>query len=146
MSSFTAWRFDGHTYVPALDQERLSLQMARVLIVTRAWGRRRDPDQNWFTLAHLAHATAGSEAGVSARLRDLRKERWGCQRVDRRRHPSAPGLFLYRVSFDNPAALPRLDVLDHAPVAVLRGDEPALDHDRSDVWGWPRFPKLEVVR
>lgn len=132
---FTAWHFDGTTYVAPRDGERLSAQMVRVLLVARAWGRLPDPDDNWFTLEQLSAGARGSEAAVSARLRDLRKERWGCQRVDRRY--VGDGLHRYRVSFDHPEALPALGI--HTP--RLFGDaefEPIQD--------WPRFPQLTVAR
>ncbi len=42
-------------------------------------------DGRWRTLAAIAARTGSSEAGASARLRDLRKARWGSRKVDRRR-------------------------------------------------------------
>jgi hypothetical protein len=38
----------------------------------------------WHTLADISFACAGSEASVSARLRDFRKEKYGAHRVDRK--------------------------------------------------------------
>ena len=49
----------------------------------------------WVTIAKLAQAVGGTENGVSARLRDLRKERFGAYTVERKRISS--GLFAYRV-------------------------------------------------
>ena len=69
--------FDGDTYEPALDGPRLTTQFRRVFAFMS--------DQRWHTLAELALAVAGSEAAVSARLRDLRKPRFGGYLVNRRR-------------------------------------------------------------
>lgn len=82
--------FDGVTVDPALDQERLARLLDRV----------RDfmADGQWKTLAQINAACGGTEASVSARLRDLRKGRWGAHTVERRRvgDPRA-GLWEYRV-------------------------------------------------
>jgi hypothetical protein len=68
--------FDGDTYDRDRDQLRLSGMMARVA-ATMA-------DGQWHTLHELAVITGGSEAAVSARLRDLRKPRFGGHVVERR--------------------------------------------------------------
>lgn len=60
--------FDGETCVQALDGERLSSLMGRVYALMGD-GKPR-------TLREIADACAGSEASVSARIRDLRKERF----------------------------------------------------------------------
>jgi hypothetical protein len=52
-------------------------------------------DGAWHTLPELAKAVQGSEAGVSARLRDLRKARFGGHVVDKRRVEG--GLWEYRL-------------------------------------------------
>jgi hypothetical protein len=52
-------------------------------------------DGKWHTLAELEWRTEGSQAGVSARLRDLRKRRFGGYLVDRKRITG--GLYEYRV-------------------------------------------------
>lgn len=62
-------RFDGATFSPELDGERLGGQLVRV--------RDLMLDGSWRTLREIAAAVGGSEAGVSARLRDLRKRRFG---------------------------------------------------------------------
>ena len=41
-------------------------------------------DGAWRTLAEIQSVVQGSEAGVSARLRDLRKPQYGCAKVERR--------------------------------------------------------------
>lgn len=79
--------FDGSTYEALHDQERLNSQLWRVFRLMR--------DGEWRTLAEIARETGGSEAGVSARLRDLRKERFGRYPVARRRVDG--GLFEYRM-------------------------------------------------
>lgn len=79
--------FDGATFEPAADGARLAGQLERVLALMR--------DGEWRTLAEIAAAVGGSEAGVSARLRDLRKPRFGRFWVDRDRRSG--GLFVYRV-------------------------------------------------
>lgn len=80
-------QFDGITYEPEHDETRLATQLARV---TRLMA-----DGQFRTLAQIARAVGGSEASVSARLRDLRKPRFGAFQVERRRVEG--GLFEYRV-------------------------------------------------
>ena len=90
--STCALLFDGETYNPQLDARRLSSQLARVSAVMA--------DGAWRTLDDIAALTGDpSLPAVSARLRDLRKERYGAHVVERRRigHHSA-GLFQYRIS------------------------------------------------
>lgn len=79
--------FDGVTYEPELDEARLTTQLQRVKAALLT-GR-------WYTLAELAAVSGGSEAGVSARLRDLRKAKWGGYVIQRER--VAGGLFRYRL-------------------------------------------------
>lgn len=94
--------FDGDTYERAQDLKRLSSQLDRAREVMRS-GR-------WYTLAHLAGLTGGSEASVSARLRDLRKAKFGAWTVERRRVEG--GLYEYRLQ--QPAGSPQLDLLPRA--------------------------------
>lgn len=79
--------FDGLTYEPAKDKERLSRQIVQV--------RHMMQDGRWRTLHDISVATGFPEASVSARLRDLRKERFGAWTVERRR--CERGLWQYRV-------------------------------------------------
>lgn len=78
--------FDGST-IEANDVPRLTGQLMRVHSVMIP-GR-------WHTLGELAARTfqvygvIDSEAGISARLRDLRKPRWGSHQVHRRRREGA---------------------------------------------------------
>jgi len=82
--------FDGETFDPKLDGERLRTLLMRVHLLMH--------DGKWRTLRQVQAECAGSEAGISARLRDLRKAKWGAHTVERRRHPDADGLWLYRVT------------------------------------------------
>lgn len=53
----------------------------------------------WWTLAEIVEHVGGSEASVSARLRDLRKPQFGAFVVERRRRGEPKrGLFEYRVT------------------------------------------------
>ena len=88
-------RFDGDTYDAALDKDRLTSQLGATFDVLRS-GR-------WVTLAELALQVTNltgrhaSEASVSARIRDLRKDRFGGHKVVRRRHEQKAGLWEYRM-------------------------------------------------
>lgn len=83
--------FDGETYEPAHDKDRLAGQLERV--------KRLMLDGRWRTLAAIHRIVGGSEPGVSARLRDLRKARFGNFTVERRAAGLRNrGLFEYRVT------------------------------------------------
>lgn len=89
--------FDGKTYDPALDHNRLTKQLGRVFELMS--------DGKWRTLAQIALMTGSPEASVSARLRDLRKEKFGGYSVKRRRVGEAPqGLFSYKLTRFIPTA------------------------------------------
>lgn len=79
--------FDGETYSPPADSVRLRGLLARV----------RDAmlDGEWWTLRALSDRCGGSEASVSARIRDLRKEKFGSYRIDHE-HVGG-GLWRYRM-------------------------------------------------
>jgi len=82
--------FDGETYDPDKDAVRLTKLMLRVWSFVQSG--------EWVTLSELANATGGTEASVSARLRDLRKERFGAHTVERRRmYNPTLGAYEYRV-------------------------------------------------
>lgn len=68
------------------DTERMASQLQRV--------RALMSDGRWRTLAEIARASRASEAGASARLRDLRK--FPCHLTVERRL-LRPGLYAYRV-------------------------------------------------
>jgi hypothetical protein len=79
--------FDGETYEPHRDHVRLSGQMLKV--------RNLMSDGEWRTLSRIALLVDAPEASVSARLRDLRKPRFGGWTVERER--SEGGLHFYRL-------------------------------------------------
>ncbi len=83
--------FDGVTYEPKFDATRLRGEMARVY---NAMNRGL-----WLTLSELSQATGGDpEASISARLRDLRKARFGAHTVNRRRRGDpSKGVFEYQL-------------------------------------------------
>jgi hypothetical protein len=80
-------RFDGSTFDAARDSARLGDQMAAVLSIMA--------DGKWRTLAGIASETNAPEASVSARLRDLRKSRFGGHTVNR--EYLQRGLFQYQL-------------------------------------------------
>lgn len=89
-SLWAAPLIDGSTYDAKFDADRLGDQSRRVWELMR--------DGNWRTLREISVAVCSPEASVSARLRDLRKPRWGGWVVERRRRGEAErGLFEYRV-------------------------------------------------
>ena len=87
--------FDGVTYDPGKDQHRLNRQLGRVYDVLS--------DERWHTLKELklrcmhlrGDGKFDSEAGISARIQDLRKIKFGRYRVDNRRIDG--GLWEYRL-------------------------------------------------
>jgi hypothetical protein len=83
----TIMMFDGETYDEALDEDRLKTQLARVRALM--W------DQRWRTLDDISRATGDPHASVSARLRDLRKGKFGAHIVERERVKR--GLYRYRL-------------------------------------------------
>ena len=80
-------QFDGMTFSPTLDGPRLTSQLEAVKALML--------DGRWRSLPYIAGYARGSEAGISARLRDLRKAKFGGYQVERRR--VAGGLYEYRV-------------------------------------------------
>jgi hypothetical protein len=88
MPPVEAMKFHGETYDAAKDQKRLGGQMLRVYEAMRSG--------QWFTLARLAAIAGGSESGVSARIRDLRKPQYGSHEIERRRVAES-GLWEYRM-------------------------------------------------
>ena len=95
---------DGVTFSPANDTARLNRQAWAVWLVVR--------DSAWRSLAEISAACGEPEASVSARLRDLRKSRFGSHLVERRRRVGdageSRGTFEYRVT----------------PRSFVRGPEP----------------------
>ena len=84
--------FDGKTYDEARDKVRLSTQLGRVLDVMKRG--------HWYTLQELSQRTLSPESSVSARLRDLRKPRFGGYEIQR--ESVARGLFKYRLVTQTP--------------------------------------------
>ncbi len=78
---------DGSTYDHQRDGRRLAGQHCRVLAFMR--------DGEWHTLSEIAAHTKDPEASVSARLRDLRKPRFGSHNIER--EYVERGLFRYRL-------------------------------------------------
>ena len=84
--------FDGATFDLPSDGARLKSQLVAVY--------RLMFDGQWRTLREIADALGGQpEASVSARLRDLRKDRFGGFSVERRRRGEGRGLFEYRLAY-----------------------------------------------
>lgn len=80
--------FSGETYVKVRDRKRLAGLVLRVCDLML--------DHQWRSLAEISGAVGGSEAGVSARLRDLRKPSFGGYTVERKYIKD--GLWLYRIA------------------------------------------------
>lgn len=91
--------FDGATFDESQDAGRLKVQLERV--------RRLMSDQAWRSLADIEDATGYPQPSISARLRDLRKDRFGGFVVERRRVPGGRGLHEYRVL---PPLEPQMDM------------------------------------
>jgi hypothetical protein len=82
-----ALNFDGKTFEPARDGQRLTTLFHKVFALMS--------DGRFRTLQEIQALTGGSEASVSARLRDFRKPRFGGHDVERR--AVGNGLFTYRL-------------------------------------------------
>lgn len=85
--------FDGKTYERAKDHKRLSSQLFQVKWLMGD-GKWRSLDQISTTLG-FREQSSFPPASISARLRDLRKEKFGAYQVERRRGDG--GLFEYRL-------------------------------------------------
>jgi hypothetical protein len=89
--------FDGSTYSPAFDQKRLVTQLGRVYTQMQ-FSALFTPDR-WWTLQEISAQIGAPEASVSARLRDLRKERNGSHVIQRRRRGDpASGVWEYQLA------------------------------------------------
>jgi hypothetical protein len=78
---------DGKTYSHTIDYDRLNAQAADVAKVMA--------DQCWHTLDTIEIRTGHPQASISARLRDLRKPRFGGHKVERQRMKG--GIYMYRL-------------------------------------------------
>ena len=88
-------KFGGKTFDPEKDEVRLAGVLSAVHDIVK--------DGKWRTLFQLQNALSAkgiqaTEAGVSARLRDLRKPQFGGHTVQRERVRNAPGLWRYRLA------------------------------------------------
>jgi len=82
--------FDGKTYEREHDCVRLNAQLQRVYDVL--------VPGDWLTLREISDRTLDPEASISARIRDLRKPRFGAYEVWRRRRgPHERGLWEYKL-------------------------------------------------
>lgn len=73
--TFDWTKFGGATYSPKRDGARLSRALQTVCETMK--------DGHWHTLPELANKAGCSVQGASARVRDLRKDRFGAHTVDR---------------------------------------------------------------
>lgn len=92
--------FDGKTYDSTQDRGRLTAQLDDV--------RKLMLDGAWHTLEQIANAVSAPQASVSARLRDLRKDKFGGYTVERERVPGGNGLHRYRLIAPAPQPKPLL--------------------------------------
>jgi hypothetical protein len=107
-------RFSGDTYEADFDQVRLNRQLAAVLSVVK--------DGEWRTLRDIAEAIQEPEASISARLRDLRKRRFGRHTVERRRLGKG-GTFAYRLVLEPPPTYVLREIKPASRIKPFRGDE-----------------------
>ena len=84
--------FSGFTYRRELDEDRLTSLLRKVLWCLL--------NGEWWTLAQLRAGCGGSEAGISAIIRDLRKTKLGGFTINHRRREtnSKGGLWQYRLA------------------------------------------------
>lgn len=88
--------FDGETFDEEKDGERLTRQLDQV--------REAMSDGNWYTLEELHEKTGFPVSSISARIRDLRKEKNGSYLVEDKR--SSNGTWIYRLG-ERGAGVPR---------------------------------------
>lgn len=87
--------FGGETFDEDLDLARITHLLHRVKYLML--------DGQWRTFAEIKKAVGGSESSISARLRDLRKSRYGGWTVNRRRRGDEKrGLYEYQVAVREP--------------------------------------------
>lgn len=79
--------FDGETYIASRDHSRLNSQLNKVFNYMN--------DHGWHSLDEIAQAVGCPQASVSARLRDLRKSKFGGYTIDRTYIDN--GLYHYRL-------------------------------------------------
>ena len=85
--------FDGATYDPNQDKQRLETTLGRVYLFMS--------DGCWHTIAEVARAAKCSESGASARIRDLRKPKFRARYpnggIELERVEGGSGLYQYRM-------------------------------------------------
>lgn len=79
--------FDGPTIEPVRDNQRLHFQLAQVFELMK--------DGKWRTLGAIERETGAPAPSVSARLRDLRKQKFGGHTVNR--EYVGEGLYRYQL-------------------------------------------------
>jgi hypothetical protein len=138
--------FDGDTFDQLRDGSRLESQLERV--------REFMSDGRWHTLLEIAEHTWCSEAGASARLRDLRKPKFGAHRVEREHVQD--GLWKYRLlppdrsgvpapakpTRPEPQSSPTIDDMRAAVAEIER----LIEFRRSWVASYTPPPGLSVVK
>lgn len=82
-------KFSGNTFDEKNDRHRLESQFMRVFALMK--------DGQWRTLAEIREVVGGSEAGISARLRDYRKCPYSRTVEKRLRDNPERGLWEYRL-------------------------------------------------
>lgn len=116
--------FDGSTIEPDRDHDRLNKQLDAV--------RNALADGKWWTLEQLADTAHAPQPSVSARLRDLRKPKFGGYGIERVYVTGSNGLWKYRmVSGAQPIPLVPMD---DAPKPAV----PTVDHMKPVDYVCPR--------
>jgi hypothetical protein len=82
--------FDGKT-VTKKDEGRLNVQLDKV--------RRAMFSGAWKTLEELEREVEAPQASISARMRDLRKVKFGAYTIDRRKKAGCKATYEYRLRF-----------------------------------------------
>ena len=82
--------FDGSDIVPEHDNIRLTGQLRNIFQLMR--------DSQWRTLREIEEVTGYGQASISAQLRNLKKERWGFNGLERQaRGERSRGLWEYKL-------------------------------------------------
>lgn len=125
-------RFDGAaTLTPSVDDPRLSTQLGKVYAVML--------DGDWHSLSGLEMAIGltATQTAISARLRDLRKPRFGGNTIER--HRGDDGLWFYKMT----TRFPLLDGKDRTldpPADTIKcphcDGSGKLHRDADGVYGW----------
>lgn len=87
---------DGESFVSERDEDRLNRQRDRLFNAMR--------DERWHTSSALVRAVGDNWASVSARVRDLRKPKFGAHLVERRYLGN--GMWSYRLTINPHAVVP----------------------------------------